>query len=290
MRELKTNDLIQDATGATVFSSENGTVVLSSFDDKEKSVSYVTDTCVPYLQKRFGVAFDRVVLRTVGANEMLVKDLISQATAQGNGSIRFVYSQNYDEGVIEILYDGTASKRLVDGVVGAFAEQLSDSLYAVDDTPLETRLVELLKLRGKKISVAESFTGGGIGRRISSVSGASSVYFEGLNTYNETSKMKRLGVQAYTLNMSGAVSDKTAYEMAVGLLDSGDCDISVSTTGIAGPNSDRSGAPVGLCFIGVGTKEKVYVYRYRFDGTRKDICEKAINYALFLAYKHLKKE
>jgi nicotinamide mononucleotide (NMN) deamidase PncC len=74
----------------------------------------------------------------------------------------------------------------------------------------------------------------------------------------------------------------------MGLISTGDCDISIATTGLAGPKSDRSGLPVGVCYIAVGTKEKVFVYRYKFDGTRQDITETAINYALYLAYKHLK--
>ena len=86
----------------------------------------------------------------------------------------------------------------------------------------------------------------------------------------------------------GAVSDETAYEMATGLIAAGDCDISIATTGLAGPKSDRTELPVGLCYIAVGLKEKVYVYRYRFEGTREEITETAINYALFLAYRQLK--
>ena len=62
----------------------------------------------------------------------------------------------------------------------------------------------------------------------------------------------------------------------------------IATTGLAGPKSDRSLLPVGLCFIAVGTKEKVYVYRYKFDGDRRAVTEKAINYALFMAFRQLK--
>ena len=76
--------------------------------------------------------------------------------------------------------------------------------------------------------------------------------------------------------------------MAAGLIASGDCDISVATTGLAGPKSDRTELPVGLAYIAIGLKEKVYVYRYRFEGTREEITETAINYALFLAYRQLK--
>ena len=97
-----------------------------------------------------------------------------------------------------------------------------------------------------------------------------------------------MGVSNYTLKTVGAVSDQTAYEMATGLIATGDCDISIATTGLAGPKSDKSGLPVGTCYLAIGTKEKVFVYRYQFNGSRQDITETAINYALHLAYKHLK--
>ena len=146
----------------------------------------------------------------------------------------------------------------------------------------------LLKLRGKRISVAESFTGGGVGRRIVSVPGASEVYFEGLNTYNGQAKVNRLGVSQATLSQKGAVSKETAYEMVCGLLNTGNCDIAIATTGLAGPNGDEFGKPVGYCCIAVGTRERISVYQYNFEGNRKEITEKAINYALSLAYKSLK--
>jgi nicotinamide-nucleotide amidase len=158
----------------------------------------------------------------------------------------------------------------------------------VEDTPLEKMLIELLRLRRKKIAVAESFTGGGVGRRIVSVSGASEVYVEGLNTYAESAKMRRLGVSEYTLRSQGAVSEQTAYEMAAGLLEQGGCDVSIATTGLAGPNSDGSGVPVGTCCIAIGLDDNVYVYRYTLQGGREEVTETAISYALFLACKQLK--
>ncbi|MBR2023224.1 MAG: CinA family protein, partial [Clostridia bacterium] len=96
------------------------------------------------------------------------------------------------------------------------------------------------------------------------------------------------GVTEYTLNSYGAVSDQTAYEMAAGLIATGNCDVCIATTGLAGPKTDRSMLPVGVCFIAIGTKERVFVYRYKFDGSREEITETAIRHALFLAYKQLK--
>ena len=118
--------------------------------------------------------------------------------------------------------------------------------------------------------------------------GASQVYFEGLNTYSNRAKTLRLGVSDVTLGAHGAASDKTAYEMCLGVLSSGECDLAVATTGVAGPTPESVDKPVGLCFVSVGTRERVYVYRFEFTGTREEIAEKGVSHALLLACRRLK--
>ncbi len=276
--------------GAGVYQDKKTICFLLTADLTETGVGAVKNVCVPYLQQRSGVRYDKMIIRAVGANEERVKGLLAQAVNMSGNKLFCRHARKYDEDVIEITYDSNTPKMLTDDVLRLFADGLGDTVYALNaDTTLEEQLVTLLKLRRRKISVAESFTGGGIAKRITSVSGASEVYFEGLNTYDELSKIKRLGVSEYTLQTMGAVSDQTAYEMATGLLNTGCCDIAIATTGLAGPKTDRSMLPVGLCFIAVGVKEQVLVYRYKFDGDRQEITEKAINYALYLAYKQLKK-
>lgn len=276
--------------GAGIYKGQKSTLCLLSADNTETGAGYAKNVCVPYLEQISGVRYDKIIIRAVGANEERVNGLLAQAMQMSGNKLTCYHTRKYDEDVIEITYDSNAPKMLIDDVLRMFSDGLGDTVYALNaDSTLEEQLVTLLKLRRRKISVAESFTGGGIAKRITSVSGASEVYFEGLNTYDELSKMKRLGVSEYTLQTAGAVSDQTAYEMATGLLDTGCCDIAIATTGLAGPKSDRSMLPVGLCFIAVGVKEQVLVYRYKFDGNREEITEKAINYALYLAYKHLKK-
>ena len=76
--------------------------------------------------------------------------------------------------------------------------------------------------------------------------------------------------------------------MAVGLLKTGKCDLAISTTGIAGPKSDNTAKPVGLCYIGIGMKDGVHTYKYNLSGNREEITETAKNTALFLAIKKLK--
>lgn len=273
---------------ARIYDDNNTVFFLLSSNDFETGIEYAQKACIPYLRKKYGQLWEKLVVRSMGANETHVNRLIDEAKRAGGENMRYLHRRKYDEDVIEIFYGEQAPKMLVDNVLRNFAEQLGDTMYATDDVSLEEQLVNILKVRGKKICVAESFTGGGVAKRIVSVPGVSEVYVEGLNTYQEASKMFRLGVSDFTLKSFGAVSEKTAYEMALGALNTSKADISIATTGIAGPKSDRSMMPVGLCYLAVGTRERILVYRYKFDGTRKEITERAINYALFLAYKQLK--
>ncbi len=169
-----------------------------------------------------------------------------------------------------------------------FVLSFPDNVYAEYDTSLQDVLVYILKLGRLKISVAESFTGGNLSSRIISVPGASSVFYEGIVAYDSEAKIGRLGVSEESIRVNKPVSSQVAGEMAKGLLDEGRTDIVLSTTGLAGPDTDKSGFPVGLCYIAVGTAQGISVYRYKFEGSRAEITEKGVQTALFLAIKSVK--
>lgn len=273
--------------GCGVFSRELFDVYLLPYEE-EKRGDFIRNICLPRMMRRGQIA-QKIVFRGVFENVEKVREAIEKCrVADGRERLKFSVFERYDDVKIEVRYEEDTPKTLIDSVTKRFADEFANELYAMDDTPLEKRLCELLKVRGKKVSVAESFTGGGVGRRIVSVSGASEVYFEGLNTYNEDAKIKRLNVSPYTLKTVGAVSDQTAYEMCAGLLATRDCQAAIATTGIAGPKSDSSNQPVGLCYLAIGTEGKIYIARHIFGGSRETITEKAVNHALFWAYKHLK--
>lgn len=242
-----------------------------------------------FLDKKYGVCYESTVIRCVGAPARLIDTAISNAKKFiGGDGVFFNVKENFDDFRIEIVYSSLAPKIKLDETVRELVKTLGDYVYALEDIPLAEQLFRLLKLRRMKISVAESFTGGGLGKRLVEVPGVSEVYFEGLNTYSNEAKMLRLGVSELTLNQRGAVSAETAYQMAEGLLNTGNCDVAVSTTGIAGPKSDNTSKPVGLAYIGVGVEGDIAVYKFNFAGDRQSVSERAINHALFLAYKRLK--
>lgn len=165
---------------------------------------------------------------------------------------------------------------------------LKDKSYADSDVSLSETLFTLLRLSGKKISVAESFTGGNVAAEIIKNSGASEYFAEGVVAYSNESKVKRLSVSANDIAAHGAVSAKVAFRMAAGLFNSANPDVVVATTGLAGPNGDGTGVPVGRCFIAAGTKRGIHTYKFDFTGNREEITKKGVNAALFYAVKTIK--
>lgn len=153
---------------------------------------------------------------------------------------------------------------------------------------MKSKVVELLIEKNLIISTAESCTGGKIASGIVDVSGASKVFGVGFVTYSNEAKMKYLKVSKETLDKYTAVSRKTAEEMAVGCKNESNADISVVTTGIAGPASDTDIEPVGTVYIGIAYKDMVKVERFVFEGNRDEVRNKAVKKAFELVYEVLK--
>lgn len=128
---------------------------------------------------------------------------------------------------------------------------------------------------------AESCTGGWVGQAVTAVSGSSAWYERGYITYSNTAKREMLGVQQTTLDRHGAVSSQTAQEMAIGALNRSPAQISVSITGIAGPDGGTVTKPVGMvCLAWVTQGGLVQQETHYFTGDRESIRRQAMVTAL----------
>lgn len=152
----------------------------------------------------------------------------------------------------------------------------------------EFELVATLRAAGATVSTAESCTGGLVAARITSVSGASEAFKYGAVTYCNEAKNKILGVEKETLKTLGAVSAKTAAEMAAGVRKIMNAEIGVSVTGLAGPNGGE-GKPVGLVFVAVNSDKYSEVTENHFSGDRISVRNQAADKALELALMAAKK-
>ena len=137
-------------------------------------------------------------------------------------------------------------------------------------------------LAGKTLATAESCTGGMIGAALTAVPGASRVYKGGVVSYWSEVKEKLLGVSGEDLENLGPVSMQVAGSMAQGARKLLKTDVAVSVTGLAGPDDDEFGRPVGTVFVGFDNGARTVVRQYRFGGDRDSVRRQAAEAALTL--------
>ena len=123
----------------------------------------------------------------------------------------------------------------------------------MDDNDIILQSSERLISEAKKlnliISTAESCTGGMLASFLTSIPGSSEVFDRGFVTYSNSSKIDLLDVNTNTIDNFGAVSDKTAREMALGAVKNSKANLAVSITGVAGPDGGTEANPVGTVYI-----------------------------------------
>ena len=142
-------------------------------------------------------------------------------------------------------------------------------------------------LQGKTLVTAESLTGGGIGGALTAIPGSSKVYKGGIIAYTNQVKETILGVDRGVLERVGAVSAPVAQAMAEGARMALQADIAVSVTGLAGPDGDEYGNPVGTVYIGYCDAEKSFAQKFYFSGSREEVRQQTVRTALELVLQNL---
>ena len=135
------------------------------------------------------------------------------------------------------------------------------------------------------ITTAESCTGGMISSAIVHINGSSKIFKSSVIVYSNDMKNKLLMIPNDLITKNGAVSEVIAFNMAKNSLKILNADLSIAVTGIAGPTGGSVDKPVGLVWIGIGTKEKIITNKYQFNGSRLKIRQKTTYEALKLANK-----
>ena len=146
---------------------------------------------------------------------------------------------------------------------------------------LSLKIVKLLTKKKLTVSLAESCTGGLLASSITSISGSSKVFNMGLVTYSNNAKVKLLQVPKKTITKYGAVSYETCLSMVKNLSKISKSNISISITGVAGPNGGTKEKPVGLVYIGLKKGSKTIIKKNLFKSKNRNLIQKAsVNQAL----------
>lgn len=145
---------------------------------------------------------------------------------------------------------------------------------------LATRVGRALQEKGLLLATAESCTGGGVGQAITEIAGSSEWFDCGFITYSNASKTELLDVPAALIAQFGAVSEEVAGAMAEGARANSNAHVSISTTGIAGPDGAVPGKPVGTVCFGWALEHDTYTKRLVFSGDRQAVRQQAVEHAL----------
>lgn len=140
---------------------------------------------------------------------------------------------------------------------------------------LANKLVKKLIQKKLTVSFAESCTGGMLSSTITSVSGSSKIFNLGLVTYSNKAKIDILKVPKKIISKYGAVSNECCLSMVKKLSKISKANISVSITGVAGPNGGTKLKPVGLVYIGIKKGNKIIVQKSLFKNKNRISIQKA---------------
>ena len=244
---------------------------------------------IPYLRELADGAIVSRTLKLFGIGESAME---AQLRARRNAMTNPPLAPYAKEGECELRItaraaDEAAARALTDPVVDELKAHFGPLVYGVDVPSLEAAVFALLKERGLTLGTAESCTGGLAAKRMTDLAGASAVFRGGVVSYATQVKHTVLGVDQELLDRYGAVSEQTARAMAEGARRVLGCDLALSFTGVAGPDPDERGNPVGLVFIGLAAPDGTWVRQVNLSMGRERIRHIAASHGFDLARRHL---
>jgi nicotinamide-nucleotide amidase len=176
--------------------------------------------------------------------------------------------------------DAAEAEATLDELAGKIRRELGVAVYSERDQTLAEAVGERLRRRGLTLAVAESCTGGWIGKQITDVPGSSGYFVGGVICYSNESKRNLLGVSPEVLDREGAVSESAALQMAAGVRRLLGSSIGLGVTGIAGPEGGTEVKPVGTVWIGLSTGSGDRAKRVLLPGDREGIRLRSAHLAL----------
>jgi len=154
-------------------------------------------------------------------------------------------------------------------------------MFLKENLKLIQKLARQCLERNILLVAAESCTGGLLSTLLTREAGSSKWFDRGFVTYSNNSKIDSLGVRGETLENFGAVSQEIANEMAKGALKNSEANLSISITGIAGPEGGSLDKPVGTVFFSIANQEKIILeHKGDFKGSRDKIREESVLFVL----------
>ena len=286
--------------GCTVLSNDWGTAPGCAFEAEGVRVVMLpgpprecremfTHRALPYLQNLADGTILSRSLRIFGMGESAVESLLRDRMNAMTNPTLAPYAK---EGEVELRITAKApveaqARDLIAPVEAELRALLGDVVYGADVPSIQAVAFALLEAQGLTLGAAESCTGGLVAKCITDLPGASGVFKGGVVSYTNEVKHGVLGVPRELLDQFGAVSPQVAEAMARGARRVLGADLAVSTTGVAGPDPDDRGNPVGLVYVALAGPDFCHVRELHLGGVRESIRIRAAGSAFDLVRRYL---
>ncbi len=255
---------------AKVFQNENGTAPCQMIEQNGKIVfslpgvpyevkPLINDKIIPFLKDKFSL--NHIVSRIISVvdfPESLLAQTIEDWELSLPENITLSYLPIGNRIKLRLTTSGSDLKIIenqLNNEVEKLKPYISEKVISWDGNDIQEILKEILISKKLTISTAESCTGGELARLITSVSGSSQYFSGGIIPYDFHQKTKILGVSAKTISEKTVVCEEVAQEMSFGCQKLFNTNISLSTTGVSGPNTDEFNNEIGTVFYSIRVKD-----------------------------------
>lgn len=287
--------------GCTVFDNPVGTAPGCAFESGGVHVlmlpgpphemrTMLRRCAIPYLSSLSSEVIVSHDIMTFGMGESFVDQLLHEKMAGMRNPTLATYAKPFEVRLRATTKAASVeeAEAMLSPVLEEVCATLGPVVYGVDVSGLPQACFRLLEERGLTLATAESCTGGRAAEKLTALPGASRVYRGGVVSYWTDIKREVLGVPAQLLSQHGPVSEPCARAMAQGVRRITGADLGVSVTGVAGPDPDERGVPVGIVYIGLDTPDGTFCRRVDTGKRRRDLLQGlASNHAFDVVRRYL---
>ena len=257
------------APGCAFQSGENYVVMLPG--PPRECLPMFREEAAPWLARLSEGVIRSRTLRVFGWGESQVESLLRERM---DGLANPTLAPYAKEGEMELRVTAKAAdERTAEALIAPVEREvravLGGLIYGTGEDSLEKVVLKGLRAQGLTLGTAESCTGGLLAKRLTDLPGAWAVFRGGVVSYTNQVKAGVLGVPQALLDEQGAVCADVARAMAQGGRRVLGCDVAVATTGVAGPDSDERGNPVGLVYVALAAPDGCWVRELHLGGARE---------------------
>ncbi len=247
-----------NGTAPSLMVEENGKIAICLPGVPYEVKPLIKNQIIPFLQQKFEQNYIVTrIISVVNFPESLLSETIESWELALPENISLSYLPIANRVKLRLTATGKNEEILNEQLneeITKLRPLVQDKVISENGDSIEEILHDLLILKNLTISTAESCTGGELSHLITSVSGSSQYFLGGICTYQTQKKIEILGVSEDLIKEKTVVSEEVAQAMSLGAQNLFKTDISLSTTGVAGPNSDEFESEIGTVFYSVRIK------------------------------------